>query len=115
MRSPSARLRTGTVDLYRYRPDFDADSGAVADISSLIAKGVACSVQPISVEQVTQNKRTTQVTKYDLWFFDDHQLAIKDLVVWVDAAGVSHNLFVFGQLPQIGSGLVLKVTAQEVR
>jgi hypothetical protein len=104
-----------TVSLYRYRPGQDVDSGATADESTLIAAGVQCSVQQTDAVSEVVNKRARETVMYDVLFWTDYDLRIKDLIVWIDSAGVARDLFVAGQLDQAGRAACWKVKAKEVR
>jgi pyridoxine 5'-phosphate synthase PdxJ len=115
MRKPSARALANRASLYRYRPGQDPDAGAVADLAGLIAADVACSVQPGDVTTEVVGHRLRQTTTYGVLFREDHALLPRDLIAWVDDEGLTHSLFVVGQLDQAGRAAMWKVEAVEVR
>lgn len=116
MRKPSARALTNRVTLYRYAPAQDAEGGVAANpYGEPLAADVPCSVQPSEpmryVDQTTG--RLVQKTVHDVFFRDDHALAADDKIVWVDNAGVTHNLFVLGSTDQAGKGGCFMVSTEE--
>lgn len=103
-----------TVAAYRYVPGQDADAGAVPSETALINAAIACSVQPDSSTTEVINKRVRQTTRYRVYFTSNFSLKPKDLLVWVDPVGATHNLFVTGQLDRAGRSTVWGVWADEV-
>ena len=117
MRQPSARCLPNRVDLYRFTGTKDAAGGITGTpYTTAFATGVVCSVQPSAPvrEMMNDAGRLIQTTVYDVMFTSNYSLKTDDKVVWVDSAGVTHNLLVIGLDDQAGRGAVFVVNCQEV-
>src|SRR4051812_28349522 len=107
MRSPSARVLSNTVDLYRFAGTQDADAGVAADpYGAALATSVPCSVQPGDPTRYVDEAlgRIVEKTPYHVFFAADPALESDDKIVWVDDAGTTHNLFVSGTANEAGRG-----------
>ena len=116
MRSPSSRILTNTVDIYRYAPTQDADGGiAPSPYGAAAATAVACSVQPDDPMRLYDDKtgRIIEKTVYDVLFATDYSLKADDKLVWTDDAGTTRTLFVMGTANQAGRGGCFSVSAEE--
>lgn len=115
MRSPSARCLINRVDLFRVVYTQDEDAGAVASYPTALATSVPCSVQPAAPERFLDERtgRLTQKTMYDVMFATNYSLRVDDKVVWVDTAGVSHNLYAHGNADQAGRGGTFVASCEE--
>jgi hypothetical protein len=115
-RSPSPRILTNTVDLYRYTGAQDADGGVAADpYGTALASGVACSVQPDRPRRDLDPStgRLAEKTPYRVYFATDHGLRAGDKIVWVDQTGKTRTLIVAGASDQAGKGGAIAVLAEE--
>lgn len=115
-RSPSARSLPNRISLYRFAPTQDEDAGVEADpYGAAFATDVPCSVQPAEPERIIDGKasRLGQKTSYHVMFANDPGLVADDKLVWVDAAGTSHNLYVQGCADQAGRGAAFVVRCEE--
>ncbi|WP_406699234.1 hypothetical protein V5E97_10190 [Singulisphaera sp. Ch08] len=116
MRSPSSRCLVNRVSLYRFAPTQDADAGVAADsYGDAFATDIPCSVQPAAPARFLDNDaaRLTEKTHFDVMFAANYELVADDKIVWVDEAGVSHNLFVHGNADQAGRGAAFVVGCEE--
>jgi hypothetical protein len=115
MRSPSPRALSSRVSLYRAVVVQDEDGGEVVSYGAAMATDVPCSVQPADPVRLLDpaTLRLVQKTLYDVIFGTDYGLRADDKVVWVDSAGLSHNLYVHGSSDQAGKGACLVVSTEE--
>ena len=77
-----------------------------------MATNVPCSVQLQDSGQEEFGERPTRVNHYVVFFKQDCRLGLKDLIVWVDS-GITHNLYVDGQINAAGKASNWAVTATE--
>jgi hypothetical protein len=107
MRSPSARCLINRVDLYRFVATKDAAGGIAGNpYGTPFATSVACSVQPAAPERTFDfdTGRLIQKNMWNVMFNQDYSLRTDDKIVWVDTAGATRNLFVYGNADQAGRG-----------
>jgi hypothetical protein len=114
-KSPSPRALSNTATLYRAVHTQDADAGDVPSYGSALASAVPCSVQPADPERFLDpaTGRLIQKTMFDVYFRTDYALVADDLIVWVDNAGISHNLYVHGSADQAGKAACFVVSTEE--
>ena len=116
MRQPSPRCLINQVDLYHFTGTKDAAGGVTGTpYTTPFATGVACSVQPAAPERGFDmaTGRLTQNNMYNVMFLQDYSLRLDDKIVWVDAAGATRNLFVYGNADQAGRGAAFVVQCEE--
>ena len=116
MRKPSSRCLINRVSLYRFAPVQDEDAGVAANpYGAAFAADVACSVQPAAPERFLDGDtaRLIQKTMWNVMFATDYSLATDDKIVWVDTAGVTRNLYCYGNADQAGRGEAFVVSCEE--
>ncbi len=114
MRSPSARVLINTVDIYLNVAGPDNEGGPDFTFPSTpnFSK-VPCTVQPTGTETVDSQNRLTQIDFYNVIFGFVPNLSARDLMIWVDALGITHKLFVQNDTDMAGRGAAYMVTAVE--
>lgn len=104
MRRPSSRMAPHTVTVTRNAFGADQDGGArVASSSS--QQSLRCFVQPgiarvvVDTSDETGLNRTTEFKPTRIYFLDDADLKVDDLVTWADHVGRTHVYQVVGYTP----------------
>lgn len=115
MRKPSPRCFPNVVALYRYTPRRKPDGGVAADPYTLITPLASCAVQPSQPERAFDGEVLKPVEKGSgaLLFPTDPGLGLNDKAVWIDSAGVVHQLYITGVADQAGRGALFELSYQE--
>lgn len=82
MRRPSARMTPNLVTLRRIASWSKDSGGARQSVYAADSLPVRCAVQPASSEDRPQHMRETQVVYDTVKFYDDPNLAVRDVVVF---------------------------------
>jgi hypothetical protein len=117
MRSPSPRVLSNPVTLYRFAPVYDADAGidgTAAQYGAPFATNVPASVQLQGSDDVFDGDRPTRVNHYLVYFAADFALGLKDRIDWTDS-GITHTLYVTGAVDAAGKRSTWEVSAIEKR
>lgn len=97
----------------------DADGGRRVKSSTSVS-GVSAFAQPgrattiIATSDEGGLRRVTELTPTMIFFVDDQQLKIDDLIYWLDpATNIGHNYLVIGWQPPCGSGQLWVASCEE--
>ena len=114
MRSPSSRVLTNRVDIYKSTSGRDTDGGVVFSYPALPSfRAAPCTVQPHSSAETEDQGRITKIVIYKIMFGSYLGLSPRDLIVWVDPQGVTHRIFANADRDEAGRGAAWTVFAEE--
>lgn len=95
----------------------DQDGGRLV-ASSATTSGLRCFVQPGKAQTLVEtddkgNNSVVQLVMASIYFVDDAQLKVHDLLEWVDSSGTTHNYLVVGYWPPCGTSVCWHASCEE--
>ena len=114
MLSPSSMVLINRCDIYPAVTGRDVDGGTAYTYPTRTGASVPCSIQAQGViEVVDDQQRVTQLNEYKVMFANQQDVSPRDKLVYVDAGGVTRELFVEAQRDEAGRGAAFTVRATE--
>lgn len=111
-------MQPHVVAVTRNRMGADDDGGMRVAVSAS-KSNLPCFVQPgqaqtiIDTSDTTGNSRVTEVIPTKVYFVNDADLDVKDLVTWVDQVGRTHVYRVEGYKPPCGTQVLWVAECKE--
>ena len=101
-------------DIYPATLGQDIEGGATFTYPGVpLMAGVACSAQPVQVQETLENDRMTREVTWEIMFGSPTGLSNRDKLVITTPAGGRHTAFVHAMQDQAGRGAAYIVYATE--